>query len=185
MYEHVLTIGTTGMLAEATCELARQTRALTCLARTTGSLERLEQQLDKNAEFHAVSVDYHNTDAFMNEVEKAWQRAPFDLVLVWIHSSARASLDELMTFLAEQSTEVKLFNVVGSAAGNPDKKAEAQKIPASDTLQYHQIILGFQVEASRSRWLTHGEISRGTLRAIRQQQASYVIGTVTPWSARP
>ena len=184
-YEHVLTIGTTGMLAQATQALAEQSRVLTCVARTEASLERLQNRMSQvNCEFRPVAVDYHDENLFTKEVEQAWRHAPFDLVLAWMHSSARASFEKMSDFLARRAVEIKLFHVVGSAATNPAQTARDQVLE-TDNLSYHQVILGFQIETSGSRWLTHDEISRGTLQAIREGHAQHVIGTVEPWAARP
>jgi hypothetical protein len=48
-----------------------------------------------------------------------------------------------------------------------------------------QVILGFQVENGRARWLTDDEISGGVLRAVRMDAIFSVIGQVDPWTARP
>ena len=185
-YEHVLTIGTTGMLAQATQALAEQSRVLTCVARNRGLHSSVckNRMSQVNCEFRPVAVNYHDENLFTKEVEQAWCHAPFDLVLAWMHSSARASFEKMSDFLARRAVETKLFHVVGSAATNPAQTARDQVL-ATDNLSYHQVILGFQIETSGSRWLTHDEISRGTLQAIREGHAQQVIGTVEPWAARP
>ena len=50
---------------------------------------------------------------------------------------------------------------------------------------YRQVILGFQIEGERSRWLTHGEISQGVLQAIADDAEYHVVGVVRPWERRP
>jgi hypothetical protein len=47
-------------------------------------------------------------------------------------------------------------------------------------------VLGFAIEPDgRSRWLTHDEISAGAAEALADARPLSIIGTVTPWSARP
>ena len=184
-YDHVLTIGTTGMLASATQALAEQSKALTCMARTDASLRRVEQRIGQsNGEFRPVPVNYHDEGLFMQALEEAWRYEPFELVVAWIHSSGNQSFKNMTEFLSQQSAETKLFHVVGSAAADPAQKAKEQAF-GGGSLSYRQVILGFQVEVAGSRWLTDDEISQGTLQAIREEKAQYVIGTVEPWSARP
>src|SRR5690606_3732421 len=50
---------------------------------------------------------------------------------------------------------------------------------------YREVIRGFVIDAGRSRWLTHREISQGVLEAIRADRPRSIVGTVTPWPARP
>jgi hypothetical protein len=46
-------------------------------------------------------------------------------------------------------------------------------------------VLGFVVENGQSRWLTDAEISDGVGRALESDDPVTIVGTVTPWSARP
>lgn len=191
MYKHALAIGTTGMLARATHTLALQSQQLSCIARTEASLQKLEASLENNhAIFHAHSVDYGKPDAFMRAIETAWQRAPFDVMLVWMHREGHASWQALKDFLLEhflpeKGRSLELFHVLSSATADPSKPASAAEFPSSSPIAYYPIILGFQRTANASRWLTHEEISQGTLEAMQAKQPRFVVGTVTPWSARP
>jgi hypothetical protein len=55
--------------------------------------------------------------------------------------------------------------------------------PASPKLRL--AVLGFVVDNSQSRWLTNDEISTGVGRAMNSEDPVTIVGTVTPWSARP
>jgi hypothetical protein len=46
-------------------------------------------------------------------------------------------------------------------------------------------VLGFVVESGTSRWLTNAEISAGVGHALESEEPVTIIGTVTPWAARP
>ncbi|HSY87570.1 MAG TPA: hypothetical protein VLA85_13465 [Verrucomicrobiae bacterium] len=53
-------------------------------------------------------------------------------------------------------------------------------------LDYRIVVLGFVIEPDgRSRWLTHDEISAGTVKSLAGATPLSIIGAVTPWSARP
>jgi hypothetical protein len=47
------------------------------------------------------------------------------------------------------------------------------------------VVLGFVLEAGKSRWLTNAEISDGVFAAIAAQAPHSIVGTVEPWSAKP
>ena len=167
------------MLAQATRALASQSEQLTCLARTEKSLERLGS-LDSSQTFRGVSVDYRDANTFMDAVTETWQCQSVDLVLLWMHSSGSKSLLALFDLTSQQTHSLQVFHVLGSAAANPAEDATQPEVE-----NYHQIILGFVLELSGSRWLTHEEISMGTLEAIEEKKPQHIIGVVEPWSARP
>ena len=56
----------------------------------------------------------------------------------------------------------ELYHVLGSSS-NLDEML--RKVPVPPECAYHQVQLGFVVEGSRSRWLTHDEISNGVIDA--------------------
>ena len=184
--DHVLAIGTTGMLSEATFHLAQRTSQLTCIARTVRSLNRFAGSLDPHGPtFTPISIDYQNVDQFITSVKQAWERKPFDLVLAWFHDSGQQSLEALLAFLADQTHPTRFFHVMGSAAANPAHDADQFQPITNGAFSYQQIILGFKVDNGRSRWLYNHEISAGAIQAIQQNRPRYVVGTVEPWSARP
>ncbi len=184
--DHVLAIGTTGMLSEATFYLAQRTSRLTCIARTDRSLNRFAGSLDPHGPtFTPLSIDYQNTNQFITFVKQAWERKPFDLVLAWFHDSGQQSLEALLAFLADQTHPTRFFHVMGSAAADPAHDADQFQPVTNGAFSYHQIILGFKIENGRSRWLYNHEISAGAIQAIQQNRPRFVVGTVEPWSARP
>lgn len=186
LYDHILAIGTTGMLSGATYDLALKTNRLTCVARTTRSLKLIEGGLDRHGPtFTPIQADYEHPEPFMAQIKKIGSRRPFDLVIAWMHNTGKESLHQLFDYLSQQSIETHFYQLVGSAAADPLKPTEMLVPPLNSQLHYHQIILGFQITNGRSRWLNHGEISRGTLEAIKTQAQQTVIGTVEPWDARP
>lgn len=187
LYDHILTIGTTGMLSGATYDLALKTNRLTCVARTEASLKVIEGGLDLHGPtFTPIRVDYQQTGLFMEQIQKVGGTRSFDLVVAWMHNSGKESLDQLLKFLSQEPQETRFYHVVGSAVADPSRPIEMFTPEPESQLHYHRIILGFEIGANgQSRWLNHGEISRGTLEAIKSKVPQSIIGTVEPWDARP
>jgi hypothetical protein len=185
-YQHVLTIGTTGMLAAAIRALAQHATQMTCLARTAASLAKLAASMPSNAaNLHTLAVDYQDSDTFMNAVQDANEGIPIDLVVAWFHRTGLDTCTRLINYLNSQPSPVDVFHVVGSAARDPSNSAQWPQPEAGGAVAYHQIILGFVLEGESSRWLTHEEISDGVLEAVEHHRSRHIIGTVRPWSARP
>ncbi|MEM8863130.1 MAG: hypothetical protein AAGD96_32875 [Chloroflexota bacterium] len=186
LYDHILMIGTTGMLSSATFDLALKTNQLTCIARTRASLLQLKGGLDPHGPtYEWIACDYANSDQFMAEIERVWRRRPFDLVVVWMHRSGDESLNRLQQFLVDQNRELAFYHVLGSAAADPSKQNDQFKSRGWGAVSYYEVVLGFKIENGRSRWLHHGEISRGLLDAISSSQERFIVGTVEPWEERP
>ena len=131
-----------------------------------------------------VAADYRDTDAFVRAVRDA---GPFDLAVVWIHSTAPDAPLALARALLEGGRSVRYVHVLGSAAADPSapdpgRRAAFDALPG---LSYEEVILGFVHHGGGSRWLRDAEIAAGVLAAIDAPRPRSVVGTVTPWSARP
>lgn len=184
---HALVIGGTGMLREATLGLALQGYAVTAIARRAARLESLAAEAP--GRIFPVALDYRDTAALTAAVERALnERGPVTLTVAWIHSTAPDAPLAVANALSGAGVPFHYYDVLGSAAADPsrpqpDRVALFQRVPG---LTYHQVILGFVLlPGGRSRWLTHSEISRGVLEAIKTGTARHIVGTVEPWSLRP
>lgn len=126
-------------------------------------------------------VDYYDERAFTGALDAA---GPVDLAVAWFHTLKIAAPRRLA-----ERMQGRLFQVLGSATGDPSHPdrllAAAAVAHGLPNCALRQVVLGFQVERGRSRWLTDEEISRGVLEAVRSDAAFSVVGTVEPWSARP
>lgn len=182
MYSHVLIVGGTGMLFEASLSLARNCRVLTSIARTERSLRRLDAAIGKaGCVHHMCAIDWSRPDAFVQRVtEHLREEGDADLVLAWLHDDHLGP--RLATTLAPACGTCAFFQVRGSAAANPANWLEAN-LPTS--IDYHQIVLGFRIDGGSSRWLRDDEISAGVLAAIEHPRDVAVVGTVEPWSRHP
>lgn len=172
MVAHTLVVGGTGMLS-GLCE---------ALAGDGGRLSLLSRQSSGPDGF---GCDYYDRASFSAALDAAVARSgPISLAVAWFHS-LKIDAPRLLA----QQVEGRLFQVLGSAAADPShpwRLETAQKV--ADGLPgcaLRQVVLGFKVEAGRSRWLTNAEISDGVLNAVRTDAPLSIVGQTKPWSARP
>jgi hypothetical protein len=185
--EHVVVIGGTGMLAVATQYLGQHASAITVIACTPASLERLRPLFKgATAKLNLVPQDYNDKQGFSCTIAEAVRlHGVPEKVLAWVHNAAPAF--ELAEQLCNYGKPFSFFHVLGSESASPANDLATQR-SAFDCLpdvEYHQIVLGFMPEGSGSRWLKDAEISAGVVSAIEAGAPAYVVGVVHPWSARP
>lgn len=179
---HLLIIGGTGMLAAASKRLVARAQQATLVARGRDGLQRIAQ----SGEARILAIDYHHTDALIDELRTARSEdGPFDLVLLWMHSSAERSFDAVVDFLGEQVEACRVFDVRGSASADPACEVDRRRGYADGRVDYRRVVLGYVREQGVSRWLTYDEICTGVLRAIADGAEEWVVGKVRPWEERP
>lgn len=187
MYSHVLIVGGTGMLFDASRALAQRCRHLTSIARTNQSLQRLDAAIaDAGCSHHAYALDWSEPEIFVRAAaDQVRTVGDPDLVLAWLHQDRIGPL--LANAVAPEYGRCDFYQVRGSAVADPSCNIEplpaGQRMPTS--IGYHQIILGFRIEDGGSRWLRNDEISAGVLDAVEHPQDVAVVGTVEPWWRRP
>ncbi len=176
---HILVVGGTGMLAGLTEALAGDGGRLSLLSRQASRFAGPDN-------LTGYDVDYLDKAAFVAALEAA---GPVDLAVAWFHSVKIPAARRLAERIGSPRGSGRLFQVVGSATGDPthlDRLATAADVAANlPQCRLRQVVLGFQIEDGRSRWLTDAEISGGVLAAVRADQLYTVVGQVAPWSARP
>jgi NAD(P)-dependent dehydrogenase (short-subunit alcohol dehydrogenase family) len=180
--EHDLVIGGSGMLADLVEAMARSGRRVSVVARGAARLQRLAA---RHPEIHPLPLDYHNGAAFVAGLAAAARRhGPFSRCVAWMHDDSQ---DRALQ-IARQVSGV-YCEVLGSAAADP---ARPERLAAWQALfqplaapKLRLAVLGFVVENGNARWLTNGEISAGVGLALESQDPVTIVGTVTPWSARP
>lgn len=184
---HLLIIGGTGMLAEASILLASRYETLTLVARSRASLLRIDRNLDsEKCDRHLLNLDWSQRSTFIESISQHIQSVGIpNRVLAWVHEDRLAA--ELARMFASHTICTDFFHVRGSAAANPAKDSNAVRdsVMSFSDLNYHEIILGFQLTDSSSKWLSHSEISKGVTFAIDHPKPKHIVGTVEPWSARP
>lgn len=154
------------MLADATVAIARESDAVTVLARGAKSFVRASGLTNAMG----VDVDWRDAEAFASVLkEQAAVVGAFDLALVWIHSSASDAFYALLDVLSFANCEV--VHVVGSLDAASRLRPECvRQYLASKALGYRVVRLGSKADGGRRRWLTHDEISSGVLQCVRGSQ---------------
>jgi NAD(P)-dependent dehydrogenase (short-subunit alcohol dehydrogenase family) len=178
--EHDLVIGGSGMLSGLVETMARGGRCVSVVARGAARLERLAA---RHPNIHPLVLDYYNETAFDAGLAAAAERhGPFSRCVAWMHDDSTARTVRI----ARQVRDVHCA-VLSSASADPAKPERLTEwrtlFPPPPTLRL--AVLGFMVERGVSRWLTDAEISTGVGRTLESEDAVTIVGTVTPWSARP
>jgi hypothetical protein len=180
-----LVVGGTGMLAgvvrtrivrgDTVVVMSRDARRFKALAESVG---------DGYGRLHHVGVDYTDASRWAAAVSRAgtaW--GPFGLVIVRMRSDATTAFATLVEALDRGQGAFgpwRLFHIRSSAASRHPVPP-----PVPDSCCYRQIILGFVLEGTGARWLTHPEIVSHTVTAIDHDWEFSVVGTVEPWDRRP
>ncbi len=182
--KHALVIGGSGMLAKVSLWLANQDYIVSVMGR---DMNKLQQLRDQHKHIIPLSVDYNDEAACKEALQHTIvSHGKYDLVVAWIHGGEdhNQSIIRLLQDELGMATDTKwqLFHVLGSRA---EAKQYAEFIRTSIDCEYHQIQLGFVIEAHSSRWLTHDEIADGVIEAIQTSTDYHLVGTLTPTSHRP
>lgn len=176
---HYLVVGGTGMLQKAVLAWNSEGHEVTVVARTAKKLQRLSKDAVNPERLRTIQADYHELESFQKQLENI--PAP-DVIISWIHRSGHNAIQALCSLYDELEKKVNFFHIKGSSAHDPRQNYTPH---FSGTIDYHQVILGFQLNGSTSRWLTNEEIANGVREAVKLRQHRYIVGTVEPWSARP
>lgn len=178
--KHALVIGGTGMLAKVSLWLSENGYHVSVIGRNSEKMQRLIEQ--NTEQMTPILVDYTNTERLAEQLLHIQQEnGRVHLVVAWIHSIGPDVISCLTDSLPHNESW-KLFHVNGSSSNLEEIKARTAIPPH---VHYHQIQLGFHLENGTSRWLTHEEISNGVIKAIQEEKAAQVIGTITPRERRP
>lgn len=177
---HVMLIGGTGMLAAATRYLAARAEVATSFSRGGDAVETDAGRIVP------IRADYYQVEAFGDAVSRTIEcyGSP-ELVLAWFHEDEPAL--RLARQLADTGSPCAFFQVLGSASASPETSLAALREPYERlaSIDYYQIVLGFEYENGRSRWLSNREIAEGAIRAIKARRPLSIVGVVEPWSDRP
>lgn len=176
---HALVVGGTGMLRNASVALADSGQTVSVIARRP-------EQFGSTKRIIPLGLDYQDEQKLTAALRATIkENGPIELAVCWIHNTAPTALTTVAKELACTGRPFRLFHVQGSRAADPALSAppKLQEIPHG--CLYRQVLLGFIVEGSGSRWLTNLEISAGVLHAIKTDDPLTIVGTVRPWHMRP
>ena len=162
------------------------------LAGDGGRLSLLSRRASayRTAPVQAFDCDYRDEAAFTGALDDAVGRCgPIGLAVAWFHDARLPAARRLAERVGATGQSGRLFQVLGSATADParpDRLAIAASVVAGlPNCRLRQVILGFEVGPSGSRWLSNTEISGGVLAAVSSDAELSVVGRVEPWSARP
>ncbi|HGH7196956.1 TPA: short-chain dehydrogenase, partial [Bacillus wiedmannii] len=169
---HALVIGGTGMLKRVSMWLCEQGFHVSVIGRDEVKLENVKRESAAPESITCLSLDYHNDDDVKLAIKSTIERnGPITLVVAWVHSSAKGTLSLICRELDVSSETYSVFHILGSKAS----RMTAQKIGGT-RCSYHRIILGFILEDTYARWLTHEEISEGVIKGIDSKYVEWVVG---------
>ena len=164
----ILVVGGTGMLAEASREMAKHARKLTLLARSPATLA-------EEIGAHAISMDWSDKDTVKSAITILQNDGPPDLLVSWIHNSGLWCLSDFETLLAPGGRSIRIH---GSAAGHTQEGIKTDPI-APGHITRQNVVLGWVSEQGTCRWLDHHEISAGVLYAFyNPKKLSNIVGTL-------
>jgi hypothetical protein len=188
-YAHALIVGGTGMLRDASCEIARRSTRLTSVARTTRSLEALDAHVRREPfHHHLLQLDWGHPGAFLEAIAAHLERiGPPDLVVAWIHDDDLALRLGSAVARGGDGGGGPFLHVIGSQTENPLTMA-GRLAGAAATLRipdYRQVVLGARPGRGEPRWLRDREISEGVVDALSQGAPRWLVGSLDAWNLRP
>ncbi|PFJ15768.1 short-chain dehydrogenase [Bacillus cereus] len=178
---HALVIGGTGMLKKVSMWLCDQGFLVSIIGRDEVKLENVKRASSVPENITCLPLDYHNDADVTLSIKSAIEKnGPITLVVAWVHSSAKHALSLICKEIELSSETYSLFHILGSKAS----RMTAQKIGGIQC-SYHRVILGFILENTYGKWLTHEEISNGVIKGIKSKCDEWIVGGVEPWELRP
>lgn len=169
------------MLKKVSIWLSNQGFHVSITGRDEVKLENVKRASSTPENFTCLPLDYHNDDVVKLSIKSTIEKnGPITLVVAWIHSSSRHVLSVICKELELSYETYNVFHILGSKAS----RMAAQKIGGT-RCRYHRIILGFMLEDTSGRWLTHEEISDGVIKGIESKCDEWIVGQVEPWELRP
>jgi hypothetical protein len=174
--KHALVIGGTGMLSGVCLYLAHENYSVSVIGRTFSKFKRLQFESPPNSIFPLLT-DYDTDDVYDNINAAIHERGPFDLIISWTPNYIAL---ERICEMNHGDMPFRLVHVKGSRRYFGD---EPIHIPSQ--CKYRKVYLGFIMEESGPRWLTHGEISNGVIKQIETDEEVGIIGQIHPYEARP
>ena len=168
------------MLLHASIAIARTSAVFTAVAKTSDSLDSLEQALGHSpaAARHYLRLDWDQPSEFLSALSSHVERVgPPSFVLAWLHDMTLGP--PLARAVSGKGTGCEFFQVLGSGAASPGNGAAAlrEEMQQQGRIAYHQVVLGFVQEAGGSRWLNDDEISAGVLQATALRRPVHTVGT--------
>lgn len=179
---HTLVFGGTGMLGKATGWIAEHSTKTMIYGRNIHRLKKFEKQF--NNVIPRV-LDYQDTNKLEQEIRYAHKsNGPIMTVVAWIHGIAPQAIPTIKEQLGSLQNDRWILILVKGSSSNLSSIISSEKDLQSNC-DVKEIQLGFKLAGSRSRWLTHEEISDGVIEGIKSGNKKTIVGTLQPWDKRP
>ena len=174
--KHALVVGGTGMLSGVSLWLLKQGYHVSIIARNSERMRDLTEQTDLEDHLTPLLLDYSDYDELQNKVHATISRnGDIDIVVAWIHSTAKNAIKIITKEVSISKSEWKLFHVLGS---NADLYKIKREVAVPTGCSYYQVQLGYIIDGTHSRWLTNKEISDGVIEAIKKRNKILIIGQI-------
>lgn len=182
--KHVLIIGGTGMLKQASVWLNAQGYHISVIARGKERLAELGTALSYQDHYTPIILDYREDDRLRATIQEIQAKhGPIHQVVSWISTAAPQALKIVLEEVSKANRDsFHLVHVLGSRSNLEEVKKHLAPPP---NCHYCQVKLGFVIEGNSSRWLTHDEISAGVIQGIQTSRPITIVGTLGPWDMRP
>lgn len=171
------------MLSDLVIWLAEKYQCVSVVGKSWERLESLVRNAGPLAErIVPISVDYTDQEKLIDVIRKnLWRNGPVDLMVAWVRSGYTDSVSAVAKEISGHSAEPwRLFHVRGSV------NLSSRRMPdVPDNTLYREVILGFRIEDSGSRWLTDEEIWKGVRDAIVSDQEMSIVGVIEPLDSMP
>ncbi|MBV7412758.1 hypothetical protein KRX56_08490 [Dermabacteraceae bacterium TAE3-ERU27] len=167
--DSVLVIGGTGMLAPAVGDLLAAGLRVVLVSRRASGFAAAQHPL-----LVAVDADWADP-GFAAKAMAAIDPDALRVVILWVHSAYRDSVSTALHSALPQN--VRFVRLWGSGGGDPHRAAvTAAPLPGR---KVGEVFLGSLSDGcGGNRWLSHREISDGTLAALRSEASRTVIGNL-------
>lgn len=177
--KHVLVIGGTGMLKEASLWFADHGYIVSVIGRNPRKHENMVVEAANPEHINSLVVDYTNHSLLERQLIGAMETyGPFSIVVSWV--SSLPSLKIITEIVSEHSSSWKLYQVKGSRRYFED---DVLQVPTN--CKHRSVYLGFVIEGNTSRWLTNREISQGVIKSVREDHQASIVGVLHPYERRP
>ncbi|GAA0368660.1 short-chain dehydrogenase [Bacillus horti] len=190
--KHALVVGGTGMLTDVCLWLVDEGYHLSVIGRDSSKHERLKAESKQPERVSGLKVDYLDDKKLRAQVKESIQRnGPIELLIMWVHSKAKNAPAIILGEIEQHSSnQWKCFHLKGSNSYIEEVKKDSleeikKTVPYLENCLYRQVWLGYIEEEEKSRWLTHEEISTGTIDAIKEEKHITLIGQLEPWHLKP
>lgn len=175
------------MLRDVSLQWCKEGHAVSVIGRNPVKLDRLRvAATDMLGCIHTIGVDYTQTNPLIYSINAAISRlGPIQVTVAWIRSDRTEVHKTVAKAVTSTSTTCRYFEILGSSSGDPSQPREHGSINRFPGISYRQIILGFIIEGTTSRWLTNDEICKGVIEAVARDRELTIIGVLEPWRLRP